>query len=110
MERISSKLHVSSQEQVVQCSHVEKKTQILKRPGNASSGYLVGREPLEALSPEEDFPLIRMVNVGNAVEEGRLSRAVRPDHGEDLFFFHLEVNPCQGLDSSESNRERADLQ
>ena len=110
MERISSKLHVPSQKKVVQRGHVEKETEILECPGYALSGYLVWREPLKALSLEADLPLIGMVNVGNAVEKGRLSRAVRPDDGEDLFFFHLEVNPCEGLDSSESNRERADLQ
>ena len=110
MERISSKLHVPSQQQVVQRGHVEEETEILERPGNASPGDLVGREPLKALPSEEDFSLVGMVNVGNAVEQGRLSRAVRSDDGEDLFFFQREIDPCQGLDSSESNRQCVDLQ
>jgi hypothetical protein len=52
---------------------VKKEAKVLKGPGNAPSGYGVRREAMEAFSLEPNLPFVRAVDIGDAVEEARLS-------------------------------------
>jgi hypothetical protein len=91
MEGVFSKPDVPAQQEVVESRHVKEEAKVLKGPGNAPSGYGVRREAMEPLSLEPNLSFIRVVNIGDTVEEARLPRAVGPDDRENFFFVNLEV-------------------
>jgi hypothetical protein len=90
-ERILAEPDVSAQQEVIESRHVKEEAKVLKGPGNAPSGYGVRREAMEPLSLEPNLSFVRVVNIGDTVEEARFPRAVGPDDRKNFIFVNFEV-------------------
>ena len=54
----------------------------------------------QVVTADEDLPLVRQVQCGEEVEEGRLATAGRPHDRHELTRLDPEVHPDEGVDAS----------
>ena len=66
--------------------------------------------PGDPLAVEQDATRGRREDAGDAVEEGRLARAVRSDQADDLPFRQLQRDPSKRLDSAKTLHDVDSLQ
>src|SRR5438445_5060807 len=71
---------------------------------------LVGSKPAQRGSAELHRPALRSIKARDAIEEGRLARAIRPDQRRDAPGFYLEAALREGSDPTERLPHRADHQ
>jgi hypothetical protein len=72
-------------------AHVGKETDVLVGAGDAQAGNLIWRPPVQQVVVEENLAFVEPVETGDAVEEGGLPRAIRPDDTDDGVLGNLEV-------------------
>jgi hypothetical protein len=60
----------------------------------------------EVLAPQEDATLSRGEQPEDGLDHGRLPRAVRPDHGDDLAILHRQVNAGEDVHLWDVSRDQ----
>src|SRR5438309_9824853 len=90
------------QRDVVEDGQLPERAGDLEGPRAAGGAARVGREARDLVSPEADGAGRRRQRPGDAVEEGRLPRAVRSDEAQDLALPHLKRDGAEGRETPES--------
>jgi hypothetical protein len=86
---------------VVDDRHLRKHRELLERPADAELAQVAGPPAGDRLPVHFDTPAIRLELAEDAVEEGRLPRAVWPDQSEDLSGADVEADPVHRADRAE---------
>ena len=71
-----------------------------------SRAIAIGSRPVDVAAAEQDPARRRPELAGQALEEGALARAVRPDQAAQLALAQGEVDMVDGDDAAEAHRER----
>ena len=74
---------------------------------SAQPGALLFAHRVESLAVEGDLTGVRDEDAGQTVEQGRLARAARPHHREDLAALHREAGTTKRWRLPEGKREIA---
>src|SRR6266851_3004591 len=82
----------------------------LEAARQAAPRALVGRQAVQRLLGEAHAAAFVAQGAADAVHQGRLARAVRPDQAEPLALLYLEVDRLQGDEAAEALAETGDLQ
>jgi hypothetical protein len=69
---------------------------ILKSPADAPSRYFMRVKAGNRLAIEDDLPDLGAIVAGHAVQQARLSRAVRSDNGQQLARFDVQIDILEG--------------
>ena len=77
---------------------------------DAQPGRVLRAVDLHRAALEQDLAVVDRVDAGDALDQGRLARAVVPDEGHHLAGGDVEVDLVQGLDRAEALRDPAQLQ
>ena len=101
---------VAADHHVLQDRHVGEQADVLKGPGHSQLRDLVDLDAVDppAFPPgrrDEDIPFGRLVDAGDAVEEGGLAGAVGADQGDDLALPDLEVDGVERPEPAEIHRQ-----
>ena len=97
-------------EDVVQNREAGKEAQVLEGAGDPQTGDAVSRQAGDIDAVKENFTAIGPDNPGEAVDQGGLAGAVRPDEGRNLAFCGPETNLREGRQAPEMLAEAGDLQ
>ena len=117
--RVAGRLHqlvVLRHQQVLQHGHAGEEADILEGPGHLGAGVdFMPRQPLEqeglaVTQIERQHAFGRLVEAGDAVEDGRLAGAVRADQRGDLSALCLERDVADGDEPAEAHRQVIDAQ
>src|SRR5581483_6290607 len=92
---------VHPDQHVLQGGHVVEQPDVLKRPGDAACGDLVGRQIGDVGAVEVDPAAVQRVDPGDEVEERGLASAVRADHRDDRAARDREVDLVDGDEAAE---------
>lgn len=82
-----------------------KRPAVLERAREAYPAALVRSPPRHVATLELDRPLVREVEAGEHVDEGRLSGSVRTDETDDLMPMQLECDVVERLHAREGTRD-----
>ena len=101
-------------EEVLEHGHAGEQADVLEGAGDPRlPGDPVTRQALQKVGravrlPQGDHALGRLVEAGDAVEDGGLSSAVRPDQGGDVAAPRLERQVVDGDEAAEAHRQMLD--
>src|SRR5882762_2423696 len=95
---------------IVQCGHEVEQPDVLERAGDAKAGHLVRFGPRDHTAVKYHFAACRLEEARDAVEQGGLAGAVRPDQREDLAAPDLEAYTIDCHQASEALGEVSELQ
>ena len=68
----------------------------------------IGRHALDRLAEDLDMAGRRLLEAGDQAQAGRLARARRPEHGEELARRDVEVDAVDGADGAEMAGDAAE--
>jgi hypothetical protein len=101
---------VTGEKKVGKNGHAGEKLYILKRPSNPDPDQFMGMQVGDPFAVEEDCPLLRPIEPGDAVEKTGLAGAVRTDDGEEFPGPDRHIDIAQRLYPSKMESETPDLQ
>ena len=76
---------------MIEDTHMSPQTEVLKSPAETHGGDLIRFETDEGIAIQQDIALGWPVDATYEIEDGGLTRAIRPDQPPDLAGFDLKV-------------------
>ena len=92
---------------VVEHRQIGEQRDVLEGAADADFGDPVRRARQDAPALDQNVAGARLVEPGEAVEQGGLAGAVRPDQAEDCALVHVERHAVQGNDAAEHDADVA---
>ena len=96
---------VAPHHDVLERGHAKEDLQILECPRQAATRELFRRERAHILACEPHAALLRQVEAGDDVEQGRLAGAIRADDGEDRARRDRQAHIIDGMHAAEGDRQ-----
>ena len=81
---------------MIQDGHVPPQAQGLECPADALGSDLVRMKAHQILAIKDDFPLSRLVDAGDEVEDSGLSRSVGANQPSELAWLNLQIVVVDG--------------
>ena len=95
-------MNVHADQDILQRRQIAKQADGLIGAIDARGGHPVRREPVDALAGEPDLPVVRRVELHDAVEHRGLAGAVRADDRMDRAVLNLELEAVDGDQAAEA--------
>ena len=77
---------------VLNGGHVAEEANVLKGAGDAQTRNPVGGTAVEAVAIKEYIALVNLIEAGDAVEKGRLARAIGTDDADDALARNSKIH------------------
>ncbi len=90
---------------ILQSAQPRKETHILEGATYPLINNLVGPHFQKFFLPEDDLPVIRLVEPGNDIKGCGLPRSVGPDEAEDLTLHYVEIDFIECLETAKTYRK-----
>ena len=97
-------------QEVVEHAETRKHADLLERAGDPQPRHPVARGVGQIAAAEEHLPTVSGDITGHAVEQRRLTRAVRADQADELTALDPEVHLVDGRDADEALDQTANLE
>jgi hypothetical protein len=89
-------VHVAGEEHIGYDASSGEQFDILKSPADAAFRYFMGVKAGNRFAIEDDLSDLGTIVAGHAVQQARLSRAVRSDNGQQLARFDVQIDILEG--------------